>query len=256
MDTNDEREVDRLIAEHFPPLRPNGEWQPDLRRGLALLRERRMANNRRPRRWGLIAVVTLAACLPIVAFPGNRTFAKRCVSACVEETTAVRQFLMGGPGPSSTYVKAGDRKPAPDFTLSDASGQPVRLSDFRGKVVLLNFWATWCSPCEQEIPWFVEFERANRDRGFTVLGVSMDEGGWAAVKPYIDRKRINYPVMIGDGNVAGLFGGLHAIPLTLIIDRAGRIAAIHAGLCRRDEYEGDIVSVLNENESLLSRNAN
>jgi peroxiredoxin len=125
---------------------------------------------------------------------------------------------------------------APDFTLIDASGQSIKLSESRGKVVLLNFWATWCAPCEQEIPWFVEFQRANEGRGFTVLGVSMDEGGWASVKPYIGRN---------DG-VAGLFGGLQTIPLTVIIDRYGRIAAIHAGLCRKDEYENDIRAVLNE----------
>jgi peroxiredoxin len=247
MDTNDESDVDRLIAERFSTLR--SEWRPNLQRGFALLRERRVAKTGRKRRWGLITAGTVAACLPIMAFPITRAFAERCVSACVQESAAVRQLLLGNVSrlsPSSTYVTPGDRRMAPDFSLSDASGQAVKLSEFRGKVVLLNFWATWCVPCKQEIPWFVEFQQANKRRGFGVLGVSMDEDGWTSVKPYIDEKRINYPVVIGNDYIAGLFGGLHEIPLTLVIDRSGRIAAIHAGLCRKEEYEGDINAVLNE----------
>src|SRR5262249_26024776 len=134
----------------------------------------------------------------------------------------------------------------PDFTLTDASGQIVKLSDFRGNVVLLNFWATSWDLSRQEIPWFVEFQKSNRQRGFAVLGVAMDEGGWAAVKPYIQEKQVNYRVMMGNDGVASLFGGLHTKPLTLIIDRFGRVAAIHSGLCRKDEYENDIKVVLNE----------
>lgn len=251
MDTNDEREVDRVMAERFSTLRADGEWQPNLQRGLALLRERRVAKRGRKRRWGYITAGALAACLPIVAFPISRAFAEHCISACVQETATVRQLLLGSVSSlnaSSTYVKPGNRKLAPDFTLRNAFGQQVSLSEFRGKVVLLNFWATWCGPCEQEIPWFVEFQQANKERGFDVLGVSMDEGGWTTVRPYIEKKRINYRVMIGNDEVAGLFGGLQSIPLTIIIDRLGRVAAVHAGLCRKDEYEGDITAVLNERE--------
>jgi peroxiredoxin len=249
MDTNDESEVDRLIAERFSTLRADSDWHPDVQRGLSLLRNRRAAANGSRRRWAFVASGVVAASVPIMAFPVTRAFAERCVSACVQETAVVRQLLLGNTTsatPSRTFVSPDDRKMAPDFTLTDASGQSVKLSESRGKVVLLNFWATWCAPCEREIPWFVEFQRANEGRGFTVLGVSMDEGGWASVKPYIGRKGVNYPVMIGNDGVAGLFGGLKTIPLTLIIDRYGRIAAIHAGLCRKDEYESDIRAVLNE----------
>ena len=249
MDTNDESEIDRMIAERFSTLRADGDWHPNLQRGLALLQQKRAATNGRRRRWALVAAGAVAACLPIMAFPVTRALAERCVSACVLETAAVRQLLMGKTSsatPNNTYVKPANRRMAPDFTLNDAAGQPLKLSEFRGKVVLLNFWATWCAPCKQEIPWFVEFQRSNEQRGFAVLGVSMDEGGWHSVQPYIEEKRVNYPVMIGNDEVAGLFGGLDSIPLTLIIDRSGRIAAIHAGLCRKDEYESDIDAVLNE----------
>lgn len=249
MDTSDESEVDRMIAERFSSFRADGNWHPNLERSLALLRQRRAATNGRRRRWALVATGALAACLSIVAFPVTRALAERCVSACVQETAAVRQLLLGktpSATRNNTYVKPGDRRMAADFTLNDASGQTIKLSEFRGKVVLLNFWATWCAPCKQEIPWFVEFQQSHQQRGFAVLGVSMDEDGWHSVKPYIDEKRVNYPVMIGNDEVAKLFGGLDSIPLTLIIDRSGRIAAIHAGLCRKDEYESDIKAVLNE----------
>ena len=78
-------------------------------------------------------------------------------------------------------------------------------------------------PCKQEIPWFVEFQKTNDQHGFAVLGVSMDDGGWHAVKPYMEKAHINYPVVIGDDAVAKLFGGLDSLPLTIIIDRAGRL---------------------------------
>lgn len=135
---------------------------------------------------------------------------------------------------------------APDFTLNDSSGKAVTLSELRGDVVLLNFWATWCAPCRIEIPMFIGFQEAYRDRNFAVLGVALDEAGWDAVRPYADAKKINYPVMVGNETIADLFGGLKAVPTTIIIDRQGRVAATHIGLCQEREYEGDIQAVLNE----------
>src|SRR5437588_9325940 len=80
-----------------------------------------------------------------------------------------------------------ERHTAPDFALKDADGKVVRLSDYKGKVVLLDFWATWCGPCKMEIPWFMDFERQHKHEGFSVLGVSMDEDGWDAVKPFVNQ---------------------------------------------------------------------
>ena len=123
-----------------------------------------------------------------------------------------------------------DRKPAPEFTLRDSNGASVRLSDYRGKVVLLDFWATWCGPCQIEIPWFIEFEQSLKSRGFAVVGVSMDEDGWAAVKPYIERRKMNYRVLLGDDHLASLYGGVQSLPTTFLVDREGRVAAVHIGL--------------------------
>ena len=79
----------------------------------------------------------------------------------------------------------GTSKTAPDFTLPDAKGERLRLADYKGKVVLLNFWATWCGPCKVEIPWFIEFQKQYQAKGFTVLGVSLDEDGWKVINPYV-----------------------------------------------------------------------
>jgi len=120
----------------------------------------------------------------------------------------------------------------------------VRLSAYKGKVVLLNFWATWCGPCKVEIPWFVEFEKTYSGRGFSVLGVSLDEDGWAAVKPYIEQKNVNYRVVVGNGDTAKQFGGVESLPTTLLIDRDGKIAVVHVGLTSRSTYQDQIEQLL------------
>ena len=127
-------------------------------------------------------------------------------------------------------LKASDeRKDAPNFSLKDEDGKTVQLSDYRGKVVLLNFWATWCGPCKIEIPWFVEFERTHKDEGFAVVGISMDEDGWPAVKPFISDAGINYRILMGNDSIAQLYGGVDSLPTTFIIDREGRIHAKYLG---------------------------
>jgi peroxiredoxin len=142
-------------------------------------------------------------------------------------------------------VKAvSDRKPAPDFTLKDADGKTVHLSDYKGKVVLLDFFATWCGPCKIEIPWFMDFERKHRDRGFSVLGVSMDDEGWEVVKPFLADLGVNYRVVIGNDFTAQAYGGVDALPTAFLIDREGRIAAVHIGLAGRKDFEDGIEKLL------------
>src|SRR5690348_16068937 len=107
-----------------------------------------------------------------------------------------------------------DRKAAPEFTLKDANGQTVHIADYKGKVVLLDFWATWCAPCKIEIPWFMEFEQQFKDRGFAVLGVAMDDDGWPTVKPYIQDLKMNYRIVLGNEHVGDLYGGVESLPTT------------------------------------------
>ena len=154
---------------------------------------------------------------------------------------------------SETRVEASvkpesKRKAAPDFALKDVNGNTAKLSDYRGKVVLLNFWATWCGPCKIEIPWFVDFEQNYKDRGFAVLGVAMDDEGWEAVKPYLQTRKVNYRVVIGNDSIAQLYGGVDSLPTTFVIDRDGRIASTHVGLAGRRDYESEIKQLLEGNQ--------
>ena len=137
-----------------------------------------------------------------------------------------------------------ERKAAPDFILKDAAGATVRLSDYRGKVVLLNFWATWCGPCKMEIPWFIEFQQQFKDQGFAVLGVAMDDDGWQSVKPYVGEHKVNYRILLGDDAVTLRYGGVDSLPTTFVIDKEGRIASAHVGLVGKNEYLGEIQTLL------------
>lgn len=149
-----------------------------------------------------------------------------------------------GPARVSKVKEEGDRKAAPNFSLKDADGRTVQLTDYRGKVVLLNFWATWCGPCKIEIPWFTEFERKHKDQGFAVIGISMDDEGWASVKPFLSEYGVNYRVLMGNETVSQLYGGVDSLPTTFIIDREGRIAAVHIGLVSKSSYEHDLNQLL------------
>jgi cytochrome c biogenesis protein CcmG/thiol:disulfide interchange protein DsbE len=133
---------------------------------------------------------------------------------------------------------------APDFTLKDAQGRAVKLSDFRGQVVLLDFWATWCGPCKIEIPWFIDLQRRHKDRGFTVLGVAMDDEGWDVVKPFIQEMGVNYRVVIGNDMTAQLYGGIGNLPTTFLIDREGRVATVLVGVSGRREFDEGVEKLL------------
>jgi peroxiredoxin len=137
-----------------------------------------------------------------------------------------------------------ERNEAADFALEDANGQTLKLSDLRGKVVLLNFWATWCTPCKVEIPWFVEMEREFKDEGFAVVGVSMDEDGWDAVKPFMSDLKINYRMVLGTEEMAQLYGGIEALPTSYILDRDGKVASVHMGIVSRSVFEEEIRALL------------
>jgi len=145
---------------------------------------------------------------------------------------------------AQSVKESKDRKAAPDFELKDVNGKIVKLSDFRGKTVMVDFWATWCGPCQIEIPWFIDFERKYKDQGFAVIGVAMDDEGWPVVKPFIEQMKMNYRVVIGNDKTADLYGGIEALPTTVLIDRDGRIASMHVGLAGKQEFQDAIEKLL------------
>jgi peroxiredoxin len=137
------------------------------------------------------------------------------------------------------------RTPAPTFSLKDVLGGPVRLSDYKGKVVLLNFWATWCHGCKTEIPWYIDFQDKYGAQGFTVIGASMDDTGWRAVTPFVRAQHVNYPIVIASTDLAKRYH-LGEMPLSVLIDKNGRIADSHAGVVDRTAWESEIQRLLNE----------
>ena len=141
---------------------------------------------------------------------------------------------------------ANQRKPAPDFVCQDASGQTAKLADYHSKVVLLDFWATWCTGCKKEIPWFSEFQKTYGPRGFAVVGVSMDEGGSAVLKPFLAEHLVPYRMLLGDDATSKRYG-IDNLPDTFLIDRQGRIAAAYkAVLVDKVEVEAHIKALLTQ----------
>jgi peroxiredoxin len=139
-----------------------------------------------------------------------------------------------------------ERKPAADFALRDADGKTATLAQYRGKVLLLDYWATWCTGCKQEIPWFVDFQKKFGADRLAVVGVSLDEGGWNVLKPFLAQHPIPYRILLGDDATAKKFG-IESMPDTFLIDRQGRVAAAYlAGLVDRANMEANLTALLSE----------
>ncbi len=150
------------------------------------------------------------------------------------------------PGLRVTLFPEKERKPAPGFALDDATGKTAKIQDYRGKVVLLDFWATWCTGCKMEIPWFSDFQAAYGAKGFAVVGVSMDEDGWKVLRPFLDSHHVPYRMLLGNPPMAKQYG-IRNLPDTFLIDRQGRVAAAYKeGLVDKDNVELNIKALLSE----------
>lgn len=135
---------------------------------------------------------------------------------------------------------------APDFVLNSVDGKTVKLSDYRGKVIILDFWATWCPPCRAEIPHFIALQNEYAKEGLQIIGISMDRDGTKAVAPFYKRMAMNYPVLLSDGKVELKYGGIRAIPTTFIIDKNGKIAKRYVGFQEKTVFEKDIKGLLSK----------
>lgn len=235
MERNNDMDASRWADERMVSLGEAAEWRPDVEHGLALFRQGRRSARLRTRKWLWGCGAALATALCVMAIPVTRVFASRCVDACVA--------VFSPAGPSSAPVNGAM---APDFTAVDSTGALLRLSDFRGRVTVLNFWASWCAPCTEETPWFIEFQQKYGKDGLAVVGVSLDDDGWKSVRPFIAGLGVNYRTILADSQISRLYGGLESLPVTMIIDRSGRIAATQVGLIGHDDFEAAIRAVLDE----------
>lgn len=140
----------------------------------------------------------------------------------------------------TSALEIGDK--APDFSLQDIDGNTASLSDFKGKVVILNFFASWCPPCRQEIPDFIELQKAYADKGFSIVGVSLVSAGES--KSFSEKMGINYPVLVDDNKVSDIYGPIRSIPTTFVLDKEGKIAKFYIGLRAKNVFENDIKELL------------
>jgi peroxiredoxin len=135
-------------------------------------------------------------------------------------------------------------KPAPDFSLETVDGKTLKLSDLRGKAVVLNFWATWCSPCKAEMPWFVDFQKQYAGEGLQIVGVAMDDSDKKDIQKFAQQMGVNYPVVLGKESLADQYGGVEFLPTTFYIDRSGNIQDRVFGIVDRQEAESSMKKVL------------
>ena len=179
-------------------------------------------------RWALAAVSALALALLTMSVPLEWPFHRHDAiadgAACPAEAKAANL----------------------DFTLKDMNNRDVRLADFKGKVILLDFWATWCGPCKVEIPWFAEFQQKYGPAGLQVVGISVDDTH-EQLEPYVSQLKMNYVVLqgLGHDDVQDAYGPLWGIPVTVLISRDGKVCDRHTGMSSKDAFENEIKALLN-----------
>ena len=187
-------------------------------------------------RWAIavVAVVALAAVAVNFYMPWRRY------------DKPMTQAAGAAVGESTKLTCPADAKPANlNFTLKDIGGKDVSLSSFEGKVILLDFWATWCGPCKIEIPWFIEFHNTYASKGLQVIGISVDDTP-DKLEPYVKEMKMNYLVLqgLGHDDVQDAFGPMLGIPVTVMISRDGKICGSHMGLTGKDSFENEIKALL------------
>ena len=151
------------------------------------------------------------------------------------------------PEPTPEGPKKGD--PAPDFTLQDLKGRPVKLSSLKGHAVVLNFWATWCGPCKIEMPWLVDLQKKYGPRGLQIVGVAMDDASDQEIAVFARKMGVNYMVLKGTEKVGDLYGGVDRLPFTYYIDRSGKVVDQIVGLASESVIEDDIKTILRQTDA-------
>ncbi|NQV30512.1 MAG: TlpA family protein disulfide reductase [Candidatus Marinimicrobia bacterium] len=160
------------------------------------------------------------------------------INKIIASSAAILFVIFGLLMIGTTSVEAQE---APNFTLTDLNGEKVSLSDFKGKVIIVDFWATWCGPCKMEIPSFIQLQEKYQD-DVVILGISLDQGGPKTVVPFAKKMNINYPIVYGDGSVVQAYGGVRGIPTTFVIDRDFNIQRKYVGYTDHKVFEKDILA--------------
>ena len=165
---------------------------------------------------------------------------------------ADRKFPAAGRRPVNASSTASDAS-MPSIVMKDLNDRDVTLAQYNGQVVLVNFWATWCGPCKIEIPWMIEFQKKYSSRGFTILGVSMDEEGKKVINPFLEKERfdvdgqkeaMNYPILVGNDSIADKFGSLVGLPTSMLFTRDGKKVKTIVGLVNHDDIAKAIEGLL------------
>jgi thiol-disulfide isomerase/thioredoxin len=164
------------------------------------------------------------------------------------------ELVANAAGDDAKYVSPLTGKPAPAFELEDLSGKKVSLAGYKGKAVLVNFWATWCAPCKIETPWLVELRNEYAAQGFEILGLSADELDRDDAQKLADEKKeiaqsaerlhISYPVLIDGGTLDKDYGGLDVLPMSFYVDRSGTVVAVQMGLTSKGDMEANVKKAL------------
>ncbi|MFY9559725.1 MAG: TlpA disulfide reductase family protein [Terriglobales bacterium] len=142
---------------------------------------------------------------------------------------------------------------APNFELQSLEGKNMKLSDFRGKAVLLNFWATWCGPCKIEMPWFVELQKEYGPQGLQIVGVAMDDASNEDIAKFARQMGVNYPILLGKEAVGQSYGGVNVLPTTFFIDRDGKLVAREFGLQSRSVFVDHIKEALSQGQPVQAQ---
>jgi thiol-disulfide isomerase/thioredoxin len=193
---------------------------------------------------------TLLVVATVLALVAGTYFADKATR--IKPKTAVPgNTVLKGDNPNADNPKAD--LPEPELTLKDLDGKDVSLSEYKGKVVLVNFWATWCEPCRVEIPWLIEMQQKYGPKGFVLLGIALDEEGKSVVAPFVGKERfdvngqklpMSYKILIGNDEAADKFGGLFGYPTSILISRDGKQIKRVTGMISEDEMNKAIESQL------------
>ena len=212
-----------------------------------------------PARRNTIVLTAVVLILAVFVWAGwaNWEFRKQAAEKLRAEA-AHGELALSPAGGMPQFVTPLMGKPAPAFTLADLSGKKVTLESYRGKAVLINFWATWCAPCRLETPWLIELRNKYAAEGFEVLGVDTegddlqksDTAGWAknkaAVGNFVAEMKVPYPVVMDGDSISREYGGLDDLPASFFVDRKGTVVAAQVGLTSESDIEGNIKKALTE----------